>query len=83
MGESIMDILSQILTFLSDIAPSVIPLIAVYFGWKLSSYNERRKLSLEDLDNRFEAFRQIKEVVDNIPRVNTAEELEIRMKNEP
>ena len=77
------ELTSQFISFLAQIAPAVIPIIAVYFGWKLSNYSERRKRVLEDLENRFNAFKQFKAVIDNIPRGLSSEDLEIRMQNEP
>lgn len=77
------ELASQFMALISSIAPAVIPLIAVYIGWKLSSQSERRKRALENLEKRFEAFRQLKQVIDNIPRELSAKELEARMNSEP
>jgi len=77
------ELISQFLLLMGNLAPAVIPLIAVYLGWKLSSLSERRKRSLEVLEKQFEAFRKLKEVLDNIPRGVTGEELAARMKTEP
>ena len=77
------ELASQFMTLIASIAPAVIPLIAVYIGWKLSSQSERRKRALENLEKRFEAFRQLKEVIDNIPRELSAKELEARMNSDP
>ena len=77
------ELISQFISLLATIAPAIIPLIAVYFTWKLSNQSERRKRILENLENRFHALRQLKAVIDNIPRGLSAEELEIRLINEP
>jgi len=74
---------SQLMSLIASLAPAVIPLIAVYLGWKLSSQSERRKRTLENLEKRFEAFRQLKEVIDNIPRGISAKEFEARMRTDP
>ena len=77
------ELASQLMSLIASIAPAVIPLIAVYIGWKLSTRSERRKRELENLEKHFEAFRELKKIIDNIPRGLSAEELEMRIRTEP
>ena len=77
------ELASQFISLIANIAPAVIPLIAVYFGWKLSTQSERRKRKLEDLENRFNAFRELRAVIDNIPKGLSVEDLEKRLIKEP
>lgn len=77
------ELASQLMSLIASLAPAVIPLIAVYLGWKLSSQSERRKRALETLEKRFATFRELKEVIDNIPRGLSAEDLTVRMRAEP
>jgi len=62
---------------------AVVSLIGVWLGSKLSTRSERRRRDLELLEKRFEAFRQLKEVIDSIPREATVDELTARVKTEP
>ena len=77
------ELASQLISLIGGLAPAFIPLLAFYLGWKISSQSERRKRALENLEKRFEALRQLKEVIDNIPRGLSAKELEERMGNDP
>ena len=74
---------SQELALITAVVTAVVSLIGVWLGSKLSTRNERRRRHLELLEKRFEAFRQLKAVIDNIPREATADELTARLKTEP
>lgn len=76
------ELASQLMSLIASIAPAAIPLIAVYIGWKLSSLSERRKRNLDNLEKRFEALRELKKVIDNIPRGLSAEQLALRIRIE-
>jgi len=58
---------------------AIISLLAVYLGWRLGYYSERRRRELEILEKKIEALRSLREVVDNIPRDIKAEQLSRRM----
>lgn len=73
------ELASQALSLLSQL----VPLLAVYLGWHLANRSERRRHASELLERRFEAFRQMKAVTDNIPRETTVDELKARFKDEP
>ena len=77
------EIILQLLKLLSDIAPYVVPLIAVYLGWRLGYFSERRKRKFEELDKKFHALRELKGVIDNIPKNVSLDELEHRIRTEP
>jgi hypothetical protein len=77
------ELTSQELALIMSLITAVVSLIGVWLGSKLSTRNERRRHGLEMLENRFEAFRQLKGVIDNIPRETTVDELTARLKTEP
>ncbi len=74
------NILLQLLTVIEKFGSAIISLIAVYFGWRLGYYSERRRRELEILEKKIEALRELRGVVDNIPRDTKAEQLAERMK---
>jgi hypothetical protein len=53
--------------FLEKLGLLVVPLIAVYAGWRLSQKTYVRQLIVDTLKNKFDALRAIKEVIGNIP----------------
>jgi hypothetical protein len=53
--------------FLEKIGLLVIPLIAAYIGWRLSQKAYVRQLLVDTLKNKFDALREIKSVIGNIP----------------
>ena len=61
----------------------LITLGAVFLTWWLTGRSERRRRALDLLEKRFEAFRQLRTVVDNIPRGATVDGLTARLKKEP
>jgi hypothetical protein len=77
------ELTSQQLALIMTLLTAAVSLVGVWLGSKLSSRNERRKRELELLERRFEAFRQLREVIDNIPRQETVDELTARLKTEP
>src|ERR1035437_3658738 len=77
------ELTSQELALITAVVTAAVSLIGVWLGSKLSTRNERRRRGLELLEKRFEAFRQLKKVIDNIPREATIDELTARLKTEP
>jgi hypothetical protein len=75
-------ILLELLAVIEKWGSAIIPLIAVYLGWRLGYYSERRRRELEILEKKIDALRALREVVDNIPRDIKAEELAERMKTD-
>ena len=69
----------EVLRFLEDLAPSVIPLVSVWLGWQLSTQSQRRQRRLDSLSGAFAALREILHVVENIPANLSAEELQNRL----
>ncbi len=69
------NILLQLLAVIEKLGSAIISLIAVYFGWRLGYYSERRRRELEILEKKIEALRELRELVDNIPRDIKAEQL--------
>jgi hypothetical protein len=53
--------------FLEKIGLLVVPLIAAYIGWRLSQKTYVRQLLVDSLKNKFDALREIKSVIGNIP----------------
>lgn len=53
--------------FLEKLGLLVVPLIAAYFGWRLSQKTYVRQLLIDTLKNKFDALREIKSVMGNIP----------------
>ncbi|MCK4828139.1 hypothetical protein KA005_71075 [bacterium] len=53
--------------FLEKLGLLVVPLIAAYVGWRLSQKTYVRQLKVDTLKNKFDALREIKAVIGNIP----------------
>ena len=53
--------------FLEKLGLLVVPLIAAYIGWRLSQKTYVRQLLVDSLKNKFDALREIKSVIGNIP----------------
>lgn len=53
--------------FLEKLGLLVVPLIAAYLGWRLSQKAYVRQLLVDTLKNKFDALREIKSVMGNIP----------------
>ncbi len=53
--------------FLEKLGLLVVPLIAAYIGWRLSQKTYVRQLLVDTLKNKFDALREIKSVIGNIP----------------
>ena len=53
--------------FLEKIGLLVVPLIAAYIGWRLSQKTYVRQLLVDTLKSKFDALREIKSVIGNIP----------------
>lgn len=68
------------LTVIEKLGSAIISLLAVYFGWRLGYYSERRRRELEILERKIKALQALREVVDNIPRDIKAEQLAERMR---
>ena len=63
-----MDIFWQSLFgFFEKLGLLVVPIIAVYVGWRLSQKTYVRQLVVDTLKNKFDALREIKSVIGNIP----------------
>jgi len=53
--------------FLEKLGLLIVPLIAAYIGWRLSQKTYVRQLLVDTLKNKFDALREIKSVMGNIP----------------
>jgi len=60
----------------------VVPLIAAYIGWRLSQKTYVRQLLVDSLKNKFDALREIKSVIGNIPPDLTKDGLIDRLSND-
>lgn len=77
------EIVSKFLDLIPQLAPWLVPLIAVYLGWRLSYRSEAKKRALDALDKKLHALRELKRVAENIPRGTEAKELAERMEHDP
>ena len=53
--------------FLEKLGLLIVPLIAAYIGWRLSQKTYVRQLLVDTLKSKFDALREIKAVIENIP----------------
>ena len=77
------DLIIKLLDLVPVVVPWLVPLLAVYIGWKLSYYSESKRRALEIVNKRLNALRELKQVASNIPRGLTAQQLADRMEKEP
>ena len=68
--------------FLEKLGLLVVPLIAAYIGWRLSQKTYVRQLLVDSLKNKFDALREIKSVIGNIPPDLNKEGLTERLSND-
>jgi hypothetical protein len=68
--------------FLEKLGLLVVPLIAAYIGWGLSQKTYVRQLLVDTLKNKFDALREIKSVMGNIPPDLNKEGLIERLRND-
>lgn len=68
--------------FFEKLGLLVVPLIAVYIGWRLSQKTYVRQLLVDSLKNKFDALREIKSVIGNIPPDLNKEGLIERLSND-
>ena len=68
--------------FLEKLGLLVVPLIAAYIGWRLSQKTYVRQLLVDSLKNKFDALREIKSVIGNIPPDLNKEGLIERLSND-
>ena len=68
--------------FLEKLGLLIVPLIAAYIGWRLSQKTYVKQLLIDSLKNKFDALREIKSVVGNIPPNLTKEELIQRLSSD-
>lgn len=76
------EILSMLKDLIPKLAPWIMSLIAVYFGWWLGQRSEAKKRTLYVLEKRFDALRKLKKKAANIPRGIEAKELADRMEQD-
>lgn len=76
------EIVSKFLDLIPQLAPWLVPLIAVYLGWRLSYRYEAKKRALDALDKQLYALRELKQVTENIPRGIVTKELADRMERD-
>jgi hypothetical protein len=69
--------------FLEKIGLLIVPLFAAYLGWKLSQKTYIRQLFIDTLKQKFDALREIKSIVGNIPPNLSKQELVERLKSDP
>jgi hypothetical protein len=68
--------------FLEKLELLVVPLIAAYIGWRLSQKTYVRQLLVDTLKKKFDALREIKSVMGNIPPDLNKEGLIERLRND-
>ena len=68
--------------FLEKLGLLVVPLIAAYIGWRLSQKTYVRQLLVDTLRNKFDALREIKSIIGNIPPDLNKEDLIERLRND-
>jgi len=68
--------------FLEKLGLLVVPLIAAYIGWRLSQKTYVRQLLVDTLKNKFDALREIKSIIGNIPPDLNKEALLGRLSND-
>lgn len=68
--------------FLEKLGLLIVPLIGAYFGWRLSQKSYVRQLLVDTLKNKFDALREIKSVIGNIPPDLNEEGLIERLSND-
>lgn len=68
--------------FLEKLGLLVVPLVAVYIGWRLSQKTYVRQLLVDTIKNKFDALREIKSVIENIPPDLNKEGLIERLSND-
>ncbi|MDL2124923.1 MAG: hypothetical protein LWX51_18035 [Deltaproteobacteria bacterium] len=68
--------------FLEKLGLLVVPLIAAYIGWRLSQKTYVRQLLVDTLKNKFDALREFKSVIGNIPPDLNKEGLIERLSND-
>ena len=61
------DFWKEFFSLCEKLAPWIIPLVAVWVGWRLNWYSQRKQRSLEYLREKFSALREIKKVIGNVP----------------
>lgn len=74
-----MELALSILSAFEKLAYAFSGLIGVYVGWKLATHSERLRRQEEALEKQFDAFRELRSVIDDIPRDATAEQLTEQM----
>jgi hypothetical protein len=57
--------------------------VAIFLTWYLGSRSERRRHKMELLEKQFEAFRELRQVSDDIPREPAGDELIVYLKSQP
>ena len=72
----------SLFNFLEKIGLLVVPLFAAYLGWKLSQKTYIKQLLLDNLKQKFDALRQIKSVIGNIPPNLSKKELIERLSSD-
>ena len=61
------DFWKEFFSLCEKLAPWIISLVAVWVGWRLNWYSQRKQRSLEYLREKFSALREIKKVIGNVP----------------
>jgi len=69
--------------FLEKLELLVVPLIAAYVGWRLSQKSFARQLLVDSLKNKFDALRELKSVIQNIPPDLNEKALVEKLRNNP
>ena len=70
-------------SFLENIGLIVIPLFAVYLGWRLSQKTYIKQLLLDTLKWKFDALRKVKKVIEEIPPNLNKKELHEKLSTDP
>jgi hypothetical protein len=68
--------------FLEKIALLIVPLLAAYLGWKLSQKTYIKQLLVDTIKQKFDALREIKSVIGNIPPNLSKQELIERLESD-
>jgi len=76
------EFLARLFDFLEAIAPSITAVLAVWLGWWLGRRSYIRQLSVEHVQRKFGAFREIKSVLDLFPQDLTRDQLLEKMNSD-
>ena len=69
----------QFLSLVERLTPSLLPLLGVWLGWKLHSHSQWKQRRLDRLADSFNALREIRRIVEDVPPDLKIDELRERL----